>query len=155
MTKKYQCLAFCWGAELGSESLGVRFRAKVDDSFHEWVDETTRAGWLRNFSRSRFKVDGKYDTRAIAKALLVTAIWGYGVDGWPLGPAGVDGLEAASRVVDDGLAHAAMCNLEGVRNPNPNRSYMWDAQMLEAGLGHVPCAFADLDRWLERLWADL
>lgn len=144
--RKYQDIAF-------STPAGIRLARKVDDAWHEWVDKVENAGWLRNFSRSKFFSGGTPDIQGIARAIYVAAVWGFGVDEWvPRFTAGT--LSSGAARSAGGLTMAAgpfpaICRLQGIHSPNLTRTWLWDGALLRGKGWYIPCEFGTLDRWLD------
>lgn len=145
--RKYQDIAF-------STPAGIKLARKVEDAWREWVLEVENAGWLRNFSRSKFFSEGGTGVEGIARALYVTAVWGFGVDEWvPKFTAGV--LPSKSWVRSaGGMSMAAgpfpaICRLQGIRYPSSTRNWLWDDALLRGKGWYIPCEFGTLDRWLD------
>lgn len=145
--RKYQDIAF-------STPAGIRLARKVDDAWSEWVDEVANAGWLRNFSRSKFFSGDGTGVEGIARALYIAAVWGFGVDEWvPRFTAGTLPSKAWARSAG-GLTMAAgpfpaICRLQGIRSPNLARTWLWDGALLRGKGWYIPCEFGTLDRWLD------
>lgn len=145
--RKYQDIAF-------STPAGIKLARKVEDAWREWVDKVENAGWLRNFSRSKFFSEGGTGVEGIARALYVTAVWGFGVDEWvPKFTAGMLPSKSWARSAG-GLSMAAgpfpaICRLQGIHSPNLTRNWLWDGALLRGKGWYIPCEFGTLDRWLD------
>lgn len=142
--RKYQDIAF-------STPAGIKLARKVEDAWHEWVDEVENAGWLRNFSRSKFFAEGGTGVEGIARALYITAVWGFGVDEWvPKFTAGTlpSGRSAGGLTMAAGPL-PAICRLQGIHSPNLTRTWLWDGALLRGKGWYIPCEFGTLDRWLD------
>lgn len=139
--RKYQDIAF-------STPAGIRLARKVEDAWREWVLEVENAGWLRNFSRSKFLSEGGTGVEGIARALYVTAVWGFGVDEWvPKFTAGV--FPSTGELTMAAGPFPAICRLQGIRYPGLTRNWLWDGALLRGKGWYIPCEFGTLDRWLD------
>lgn len=153
---KYRALA-------GGSTAGMRLAMLVEQHWSSWLDYVEKAPWLRNWTRSsRYTTDScastpagtqlpgtLYKRHAIATAIYVETIWGYGMVGWLRG--------SSSAMLDGGKYNAPMrsiLNLQNVKCPNQARTYMWDDKIYRGCGILVPCEIGDLDRWLEPLWQE-
>lgn len=162
----------------GSNYLGLALRAKVEDSWIQWVDHVTSAPWLRNWRHSPlFGCEG--DTPAgrsvdmqmilnypksdklksepyqiircgsIAAAIFSSAVWGFGLAGWQT-PVEAGSMEGKdSRGTKVRLKVAMDTILKLQGCTAPNNLRTYFWH------GALPCEYYDLDEWLKGLSAEI
>lgn len=155
---KYKKLAY------GSVA-GAKLLQKVEDNWFQWSNIVSNAPWLRNWVRSiwynrpgvsplglsystpagKHEVDGA----AIATAIYVSAVWGFGVRDW-FQNGSITRHTRGQTKLGQGANDASteIFRLQNVRCPNPARSYMWDDKLYRGCGIFMPIEFGELDRWL-------
>ena len=148
-------IAIAYGSPVGSVMLNM-----VEERWPEWLKIVDDAPWLRNWVKSdlyskrvedtpfEYQASGVYQDQhsAIANALFVEAVWGFGFIGWYDPDSSVDGVR-----LKIGPASRTIYSLQGLHAANPLRQFQWSPLYDEVLL---PYEFGELNDWLEPIWVE-